>query len=249
MHLTETCEPDAPHLVTNVETTVASVSDMEMTPVIHNELAARGGTPDIHLVDAGYVDAHNLATARHDHGVSLLGPVKSNTGWQAKAGAGFSIDAFTVDWDNQRVICPSGKASTQWGSQTHRTEGPVFYARFLLADCRPCPSRPQCTRARRREITFRPRGEHEALAQARIDQQSPDWQRRYSHRAGVEGTIAQGVHAFGLRRARCRGLAKTRLQHQLTGAAMNFARLDAWLTGRPLAPTRTSPFAALRPAG
>ncbi|MER5619385.1 transposase, partial [Streptomyces sp. NPDC002215] len=118
VHLTETCEPDAPHLVTNVETTVASVSDMEMTPVIHNELAARGGTPNIHLVDAGYVDAHNLATARHDHGVSLLGPVKSNTGWQAKAGAGFSIDAFTVDWDNQRVICPSGKASTQWGSQT-----------------------------------------------------------------------------------------------------------------------------------
>ncbi|MBP2040168.1 hypothetical protein J2Z77_006019, partial [Streptomyces avidinii] len=46
-----------------------------------------------------------------------------------------------------------------------------------------------------------------------------------------------------------RGLAKTSLQHFFTAAAMNFARLDAWLTNTPLAPTRTSPFAALRPAG
>ncbi|MGW2088745.1 transposase [Streptomyces sp. NPDC001880] len=166
-----------------------------------------------------------------------------------EAGTGFSLDAFTIDWDNQRAIRPNGKTSSQWGRQTHRVEGPVFYARFSPADCRTCPSKPQCTRAPKREITFRPRGEHEALAQARIDQQSPDWQRRYGHRAGVEGTIAQGVHAFSLRRAHYRGLAKTRLQHQPTGAAMNFARLDAWLTGCPLAPTRTPPFAALRPAG
>lgn len=45
------------------------------------------------------------------------------------------------------------------------------------------------------------------------------------------------------------GLAKTRLQHHFTGAVTNLARLDAWLTGRPLARTRVSPFAAIRPAG
>ncbi|WP_181801566.1 hypothetical protein [Streptomyces shenzhenensis] len=51
------------------------------------------------------------------------------------------------------------------------------------------------------------------------------------------------------RRSRYRGLDKTRLQHHFTGAAVNLARLDAWLTGRPLARTRISPFAALLSAG
>lgn len=60
---------------------------------------------------------------------------------------------------------------------------------------------------------------------------------------------SEPVGRTGLRRSRYRGLAKTRLQHHFTGAAVNLARVDAWLTGRPLARTRVSPFAALRPAG
>ncbi|CAM5498659.1 IS1182-like element ISSdi1 family transposase OS=Streptomyces rimosus subsp. rimosus (strain ATCC 10970 / DSM 40260 / JCM 4667 / NRRL 2234) OX=1265868 GN=SRIM_026605 PE=4 SV=1 [Streptomyces rimosus subsp. rimosus] len=65
----------------------------------------------------------------------------------------------------------------------------------------------------------------------------------------MEGTIGQAVHAFGIRRPRYRGLAKTHLHHLFTGAAINLVRIDAWLCGKPLAPTRSSPFAALRPAG
>jgi IS5 family transposase len=53
------------------------------------------------------------------------------------------------------------------------------------------------------------------------------------------------VRAFGLRRARYRGLAKTGLQGVATAAAINLDRLAAWLSGRPLEPTRTSRFAAL----
>jgi len=41
---------------------------------------------------------------------------------------------------------------------------------------------------------------------------------------------------------------KTGLQHQLTGAAVNLARIDAHLTDIPRARTRTSHFTALRPA-
>ena len=72
-------------------------------------------------------------------------------------------------------------------------------------------------------------------------------QERYKRRAGVEGTLSQGVRAFGLRRARYRGLAKTRLQHVATAAAMNVDRMVAWLDERPRAKTRTSRFAALAP--
>ncbi|WP_189111432.1 transposase, partial [Streptomyces camponoticapitis] len=86
------------------------------------------------------------------------------------------------------------------------------------------------------------------LRAARAEQQTDAWKERYKIRAGDEGTIAQGIHRCGLRRSRYRGLAKTSLQHQLTGAAINLTRIDAHLTETPRARTRTSHFAALRPA-
>ncbi|MFF4488213.1 transposase, partial [Streptomyces sp. NPDC001544] len=122
---------------------------------------------------------------------------------------------------------------------------------FSPADCRTCPSLRDCVsspKAQRREITLRPRDEYEALHQARQLQATDEWKDRYKIRAGVEGTISQGVQACGLRRSRYRGLAKTSLQHQLTGAAINLIRINAWLSDKPRARTRTSPLAALRPA-
>ncbi len=67
----------------------------------------------------------------------------------------------------------------------------------------------------------------------------------YAWRAGIEGTISQGVRSFGLRRARYRGTAKAHLQHVATAVAINFDRIAAWLEGRPRAATRTSRFAGL----
>src|SRR3712207_7998210 len=49
------------------------------------------------------------------------------------------------------------------------------------------------------------------------------------------GTLSQAVRAFGLRQARYRGLAKTRLQNIAIAAALNLDRISAWLSNRPLA--------------
>ncbi|MEU9438635.1 transposase [Streptomyces sp. NPDC048252] len=74
---------------------------------------------------------------------------------------------------------------------------------------------------------------------ARAQEDSREWREQYAHRADVEGAISQ---VFEPRSAamRGRGLAKARLQHQLTATAMNFHRLNAWWTGTPRACTRTS---------
>jgi len=71
---------------------------------------------------------------------------------------------------------------------------------------------------------------------------------KYAARAGVEGTLSQGVGEFGLRRCRYLGLAKTHLQHVATAAAINLVRLSAWLGGQAHAPTRPSRFARLAQA-
>ena len=93
-------------------------------------------------------------------------------------------------------------------------------------------------------MTFYPRREHEALVAAREREHTTEFRRLYAQRRGIEGTISQGVRAFGLRRARYRGLAKTALQHVAAAAAINLDRLAAWIAKRPLAPTRVSRFAA-----
>lgn len=67
----------------------------------------------------------------------------------------------------------------------------------------------------------------------------------YSARAGVEGTLSQGVRAMGLRRTRYRGLAKTHLGHVATAAAITTDRAAAWVRGERPGGTRTSRFARL----
>ncbi|MGW5151871.1 transposase [Rhodococcus koreensis] len=64
-------------------------------------------------------------------------------------------------------------------------------------------------------------------------------------RADVEGTIRQSVAITGMRHARYRGLAKTRLEHLNAATALNLIRLHAWWNGYPMDRTRTSHLARL----
>jgi hypothetical protein len=52
--------------------------------------------------------------------------------------------------------------------------------------------------------------------------------------------MRQATHVTGVRRARYKGLAKTRLEHATAATAINLIRLDAWWTGHPLDRTRTT---------
>jgi transposase len=94
-------------------------------------------------------------------------------------------------------------------------------------------------------MPLKPQEEHQALQALRQHQNTAEWKATYAKRAGVEGTLSQGVRAFGLRHCRYVGLAKTCLQPLATAAAINIDRLAAWLDGRSHSKTCTSRFAAL----
>ena len=79
-----------------------------------------------------------------------------------------------------------------------------------------------------------------ALFEARECGKTEAFTEQYAARAGIEGTLSQGVRAFGLRRARYPGLAKTHLQHVLTAMTLNIARVLVWLSGDRPAQTRSS---------
>jgi transposase len=250
VHVTETCDGDAAHLITHVETCPAMRPDMASTADIHERLAAKGLLPAEHFVDSGYVDAGLLVGSRRDHGVSLEGPVRGVSGRQTHAGQGYDPPHFAIDWDRERVTCPQGKTSATWRTERDDDGSPRIQAVFGRADCRACAARDLCTSTKnaRRFLYFHPREEHEALSAARERMTDPAWKERYRVRAGVEGTLSQGVRAFGMRRSRYVGLAKTGLQEACVAAGMNALRAVRWLDGQPRARTRVTRFAALAQA-
>ena len=243
-HYTETCDPHTPHLIVDAEATLGPVHDGVALAEVHTRLAARDLTPSEHLVDSGYADPEAVLAARENHGITLISPLLADPSWQAAAGQGFDLAAFTVDWDRQRVTCPAGASSSYW-KQTLDAIGPRVHVAFSTTSCRPCLSRESCVRGPRpRQLTLHIQIEHELLMANRRDQTSRQWKTHYARRAGIEGTISQAV-SHGARYARYIGLAKKRLQTILTATGLNLIRLDTWLTGTPHATTRVSRIARL----
>jgi transposase len=140
--------------------------------------------------------------------------------------------------------------SVTWRAGRDDAGAPRIQAIFSRTDCGACDVRVQCTPSKdaRRSIYFHLRPEYEALNAARARIHDPAWKKRYGVRAGIEGTLSQGVRAFGLRRSRYVGLAKTGLQQACTAAAMNVSRIVNWLDQKPRAKTRVTRFAALAQA-
>jgi len=247
VHFTETCEPDAPHLITSVQTTPAPIADGDQTPVIQADLQAKDLLPEQQIVDTGYLDAKLLVSSREEYGVDLLGPTRADYHWQAREGQGFAASDFTIHFDAEYAVCPQGKRSSKWNLVLDRSGNPVIKIGFAGRDCGPCPCREQCTRSRqpRRTVSVRPEREYQALQTARQRETTAAFRQAYAVRAGVEGTLSQGIRRSDMRHCRYRGLAKTHLQHLLTAAALNFWRVAQWVTGLPFAKTRRSAFARL----
>jgi len=251
VHLTETCGPAIPNIITHVATTPATTTDSAIVDAIHQALEDKDLLPEKDLVDSGYVSVDNLLDAQQQHGIDIIGPVGGGGSWQAKADKGFDVSCFAVDWENRIVTCPQDRQSQSWHVRHEKYGHEYIEARFAPSDCQVCPHRSDCTRSKRgvRSVTFKPRAEYETLQAARERQKTDVFKEKYKKRAGVEGAISQGTRAFGLRRSRYLGLAKTHLQHPATAAAMNLTRVVSWLEVRGTSKTSPcrSPFAALAP--
>lgn len=246
-HMTETCDDATPHVITHVETTPATTPDDKMLEPIHAALDTKALLPRTHLVDCGYTASEILVESARDYGVTIVGPVAADPSWQAREATGYENGAFTINWESHTATCPQGKRSRKWQPDIDVAGQEVIQIRFAQKDCRACVARPACTRAKTepRTLTVRTQVYHEALQAARRDQTTKEFKDSYADRAGIEGTLSQGVRAFDLRRSRYIGLARTHLQHILSAVAINVVRVMAWLTDPHPTKPRISPFVAL----
>jgi transposase len=244
-HDKDCAAPAFPNLITHAATTDATVTDNQMTSVIHDELAGKTLAPGRHYLDSGYLSAALVVSEAARHGITLIGPLLADTSAQARAGNGYARADFTIDYDTQTVTCPQGKTSSSWTPCAQRGQAAAV-ATFAAGDCGPCPARAQCTASgrKRRQLTVLPRDLAQAQAAARTAEKTIPFQADYARRAGVEGTMHQAA-SHGARRARYRGLPKTRLDHAYMAVALNLLRLQAYWTGTPLDRQRTSHLARL----
>jgi transposase len=246
-HLTETCDSEKPHFITQVETRPAIEQDNEATAEIQEELVINQLAPSQHLVDAGYVSAKLILDSQEKYGIDLIGPVHVDPSWQSRTPGALDASQFQVDWEAQLATCPQGQTSTRWYPQKDSQGEPVVQIMFDAKTCLACPTRPQCTKAKDagRTLVLRAEGRHQALQTARERQQTDDFKKLYRKRNGIEGTLSQGIRSCGLRRSRYVGQAKTHLQNMAIAVATNIMRLNDWLNEVPLALTRQSRFTLL----
>jgi transposase len=247
VHLSETCDEEMPRLITNVHTTVATTQDVSCTDLINKSLQEKDLLPARHLVDTGYTDAELVVESAGKYGIELFGPMRLNPSWQARTG-GIDAAQFQIDWDKKLARCPMGKQSAYWSEyQTKEYSRPVVKIRFKNEDCLNCLSRAKCVRNKKagRSLQLPSREMYEALEQTRRKLSSDDGRQAYQKRAGIEGTISQGVRRGTLRRSRYRGLEKTHLQEVATATAINIVRAVNYLNQELPAKTRVSKLARL----
>jgi transposase len=235
----ETCDEEAPQLITHVETAPAPIPDERALAAIHSSLAQKKLLPDQHLVDAGYVDATKLVQSRADYEVDLVGPTLKNYWYQAETG--YDLMHFSIDWETEKVTCPQGRISSSW-TPVQDAGKALIKVKFSMRDCQPCPSRTCCTGTTRRSLTLHSREQMQALFAARQRESTDAFKETYRHRAGIEGTHSQGVRTMGLRRSRYIGLRKTHLGHVAIATAVNVIQLMSWLRVDAPEQTRTSAF-------
>lgn len=246
VHLTETCDPGYPDLITHVATVPAPDHDSGAAPHILADLDQGNRLPATQLVDSGYMSTHLLVLGQQ-HGVDVVGPMTATTRRQQTEGVGYAAEDFQIDWERQVAICPQGQASAGW-TPTEAAGKPCIRIHFRAKICRDCPVRAACTSAKigPRQLSIYPRELYTVMQAARQREATSAFKQTYALRSGVESTMAQHVHRFDGRTSRYRGMQRTHLQQLLIGMATNLVRVIAWLWNEPLDEERRPPGAFAR---
>jgi transposase len=179
--------------------------------------------PPVQYVDAAYVSTDKLVEANAE-GRELIGPAPHSGGPNSER---FQSEDFQVEVEQRRATCPATHQNSQCSRLVEQATGKVAYRFEWDTDtCAACPLRLKCIKAEHKHRTLVVGENHTVLQARRKEQRTDEFKARLKHRNAIEGTQSELVRAHGMRRARYRGLAKTKLQNYFIGAACNVKR---WL--------------------
>jgi transposase len=206
-------------LLLDIADITASGSDgAHLMPTIERTEAETAVTVERAIGDGAYGSGKNRAAcAERDESIDLVSPLAKPSDPEVHK------SAFKIDLQAQSATCPQGHTTT--GKPGPKQDGrPTWLFAFPRATCEACPLFERCVRSKKTGRTVRA-GPYEAyLQEARVRQQTKEFDTDYRLRPAVERKIGELV-MHGLRDTRYVGESKRQLQRLWLGAAVNLKRL------------------------
>lgn len=219
--IAETChEENALQLIDYVETEGAHESDQHVPGRVHENLIERGLEPKTTFVDAGYVSGGNILEAE-GQGVDLQGPIAVG---KKPAEDKTPLSDFEFNAARTRVErCPAGYEPIE---HQDSKDGKTVNAYFDKDVCERCARNASC-RAQRPlgQWVLRFTAAAVAVAQRRIEQETPEFKTAYKIRSGIEATNSQLKNQRGMHRLRVRGSPAVALRVTFKSLAENCYRV------------------------
>jgi len=139
----------------------------------------------------------------------------------------YSIDAFDFDPEENRFVCPEGKALRYWG--IHKSNRQYVY-RARKKDCVVCPRKAACTRDTARSVSYHIH--EDSIQQARQLNQTRAYRISQRMRKKIEELFGEAKEWMGLRRAKFRRWKFVGEQVLMTATAQNIKRMVKLLSRR-----------------
>jgi len=210
-------------VITRVEVTPGNGDDgRQLTPIRDGMERDHGLRPEKMRADSAYSAGENIREMER-RGTMLVAPLANG----GRPSGGFPKDRFTMNAENEVIVCPAGKESI-WSRHREQLHGTIH--EFSLRDCGPCPLKAQCTKSRVRAIFI---SDYEpAFERMRIYFKTEDGKRDRKLRSERERVFGEMKDCHGMRRARYWGLAKMRIQAYMIAIVVDIKRLVGWLDRR-----------------
>lgn len=219
IQVTETCgnkgpaaEPYQAEIITDYEVHSAGVSDQSRAIAVVERLEAAGMTPEVLVVDGGYVHGAVILEAQ-DHGVDLLGPASSGPLPADSIGR----DQFVFSADGTQVLaCPQGHAPVKHQLRTTNEERQKTpHARFSERHCSDCPLKGRCVArqaaSQKGDYYLDISSDLAARDAALTRKQTPEFRQAYRIRSGIEATNSELKRQHGLGHLRVRRRVRVEL--------------------------------------
>lgn len=229
LQVTETDDPDTPHLITDIAVTSAAVSDFAALDTIRERQKKRDVLPAERYADSGYVSGPTIHDGRAAYGEELIGRIRhAPPTAQSQMPDGLTHDDFRIDWEGKQVTCPAGHTTVIFSNGTSSD----LQATFKTKLCRACPLRPRCCTGQKEGRSLRFGAAYPETVAARARQKTDAFKQAYRrHRSGIEGCLSALVRGQGMRTNHYCGQAKNHLRALFIGAAVNLDRAAVWRAG------------------
>jgi len=207
-------------IITNIDVSSGNCPDQEMAESLIDEAKEEFKVKTRSLTGDGSYSSPDTQKKMSDREIELISkvPVAKNSGKLSK-------EEFSIDLENEKIVCPEGKVATKC-YQSKDSEGEITKTFIFPKEvCQLCSKKNECTNAKNtgRTITVGPNEEY--LQKMRARQKTEEFKEIYNkRRPPIERKIAELIY-HGLRKTRYIGRRKSRLQALFTASVVNLKRI------------------------